>query len=77
MNTETAKAAAAYHMIEKARELLQPEPALDSIIQIESVILAVEIHLSKRSQPFTDEEWALLSRLERILKRAKEIYLNT
>ncbi len=51
--------------------------SLDSIVRIESVIIELELHLSRRNQPFTDEEWALLSRLEKILRRAKDIYLQS
>lgn len=81
MTTETIKSAAAYHMIEKAKELLKPEHSdtknLDTIVRIEGVILDLELSMSKRNRPFTAEEMALLDRLDGILRRAKELYLTT
>lgn len=51
--------------------------ALDTIIRFESCIVEMELSLAKRKAPFDAAELALFTRLERILKKAKEIYIAT
>lgn len=51
--------------------------SLDTIIRIESCIVEMELHFSRRHAPFTPEEKALLDKLDAILRKAKESYLTT
>lgn len=64
-------------MMEIERERSPDMLALDAIVRIDSIITEMELHLAKRKAPFDAAELALFTRLERILKKAKEIYCAT
>ena len=54
-----------------------PERQLDSIIRLDAVLTEMELSLAKRKAPFDAAELALFTRLERILKKAKVVYMTT
>lgn len=58
-------------------ETHKPKPdMLTDIINIEKVLIEMELQMSRRQQPFSEDEFALIERLDRILRRAKELYLQ-